>query len=122
MDEKQMRTNWNEAKAGFELMKPWIKDQFEIDGDTVQIEEILREVVDSVLPWSAEISKEIISTEKTYGFQFSREFMFRRAYKNDEQKRALEGLALQKLGKHHDAFIEWRNIGHCIIFWNPVQS
>lgn len=38
--------SWIKAKKAFEVIKVWMVDQFGIDGDTVQVQEIIREQID----------------------------------------------------------------------------
>lgn len=45
----QPKDAWSTAKFGFELLAPWIKEQFDIDGEPQQIREIVREKVDEIL-------------------------------------------------------------------------
>ena len=115
---------YREALQAFRQgMEPWIRDQIAIDGDDVQVMEILQELVDGIadktLPFTAEVKSrsDFSSFEVPQGWDQAAYFVFRWTYKNEQQKRLLEDLVIKEIGPHHDATIEWDGINSLTIIW-----
>lgn len=68
MNNEDVRAEWQETKDGWQKVADWAIDQVKIDGDTVQVEEILAEWQKELLAaLNKQISKQVAAKKMNLG-------------------------------------------------------